>query len=152
MRELKTILHPTDFSDLAVNAFHAAHALAQAHGARLFLLYVVQPQEVIEGEFGMLPPEPEPSDEELFEQLRQLVPEGSPVQVEPLVAHGPAADAIVEAAKNTNSDLIVMGTHGRKGLARLFYGNLADTLTRRAPCPVMALRSSQTEADVPPPS
>src|SRR5476649_719804 len=60
MQTLKTILHATDFSDLAANAFHAAFALARAHGARLILLYVKQPQEAIQGEFGLSPPEPEP--------------------------------------------------------------------------------------------
>ena len=52
MQKLTTILHATDFSDLAENAFHAAFALACAHNARLILLYVKQPQETIQGEFG----------------------------------------------------------------------------------------------------
>jgi len=45
MQTLKAILNATDFSDLAANAFHAAFALARAHGARLILLYVKEPQE-----------------------------------------------------------------------------------------------------------
>jgi nucleotide-binding universal stress UspA family protein len=149
MQTLKTILHATDFSDLAANAFHAAFALARDHGARLILLYVKQPQETIQGEFGLMPPEPEPADAEILGRLAELLPEGSPVQVERLVAHGKAAHTIVQVAKEEHCDLIVLGTHGRKGLARLFDGNLADTVTRSAPCPVLALRSSQTEAEEP---
>jgi nucleotide-binding universal stress UspA family protein len=149
MQTLKTILHATDFSDLSTNAFHAAHALARDHGARLILLYVKQPQETVEGEFGSPPPEPEPADDALLDQLRKLVPPGSPVKAEAMVAHGLAAEVIVQVAKKTKADLIVMGTHGRKGLARLFHVGVADHVTRAAPCPVLALRSSQTEAAAP---
>ena len=147
MKTLKTILHATDFSDLAANAFHAAFALARAHGARLLLLYVKQPQETMQGEFGLMPPEPEASDAAILDRLGELVPEGSPIQVERLVAHGNAAEVIVQVAKEKHCDLIVLGTHGRKGLGRLFYGNVADDVTRAVPCPVLALRSSQTEPE-----
>jgi nucleotide-binding universal stress UspA family protein len=149
MQTLKTILHATDFSDLAANAFHAAFALARAHGARLILLYVEQPPEAIQGEFGLSPPEPEEAEADILDRLGELLPEGSPVQVERLVAHGMAAETIVQVAKEKQCDLIVLGTHGRKGLARLIYGNVADNVTRAAPCPVLALRSSQTEVEHP---
>jgi nucleotide-binding universal stress UspA family protein len=151
MKTLMTILHATDFSDLAANAFHAAFALARAHGARLILLYVDQPQETIQGEFGLMPPEPEASDAEILAKLAEMVPKGSPVQVERLVAHGLPAEVIVQVAKENRCDLIVIGTHGRKGMARFFYGNVADSVTQSAPCPVLALRTSQTEAKEPAP-
>ena len=66
-----------------------------------------------------------------------------------LLLEGHADDAILEAADRLGVDLIVLGTRGRKGLARFFYGNVADDVTRAAPCPVLALRSSQTETEVP---
>ena len=147
MQKLTTILHATDFSDLAENAFHAAFALAHAHNARIILLYVKQPQETIQGEFGLMPPEPEATDAAILDRLGELVPESSPIQVERLVEHGKAAEVIVQVAKEKHCDLIILGTHGRKGLARLFYGNVADSVTRSAPCPVLALRSSKTEAE-----
>ena len=147
MQNLKTILHATDFSDLAANAFHAAYALARAHNARLILLYVKQPQETIQGEFGLMPPEQEMSDADILDRLDEQIPEDAPIGVERLVAHGKAADTIVQVAKEKHCDLIVLGTHGRIGpLARLFYVNVADRVTRLASCPVLALRSSQTEA------
>jgi nucleotide-binding universal stress UspA family protein len=149
MQTLKTILHATDFSDLAVNAFHAAYALARSHDARLILLYVKQPQETIQGEFGLMPPEPEMSDADILDRLDEQMPEDATIQVERLVAHGKAADTIVQVAKEKHCDLIVLGTHGRMGpLTRLFYVNVADRVTRLAPCPVLALRSSQTEAEL----
>jgi universal stress protein A len=149
MQTLKTILCATDFSELAANAFHAAHALARAHNARLILLYVRQPQETVEGEFGMPPPEPEPSDEEVLDRLGRMLA-GSSIQGETLVVPGRPVEVIVEVAKQRKCDLIVLGSHGRRGLSRLLHGSVADSVTRHAPCPVMALRSSQTEADVSP--
>ena len=92
MQNLKSILHATDFSDLADNAFHAAFALARAHNARLILLYVKQPQETIQGEFGLMPPEPEATDADILDRLGEMIPEDSPIQVERLVAHGKAAE------------------------------------------------------------
>jgi nucleotide-binding universal stress UspA family protein len=145
MQTLKTILHATDFSELAANAFHAAYGLARAHNASLIVLYVKQPQETIQGEFGLMPPEPEATDAAILNRLDELVPKDAPIRVERLVVHGKPAETIVQVAKENRCDLIVLGTHGRKGLARLFYGNVADTVTRAAPCPVLALRSSQTE-------
>lgn len=145
MKKLNTILHATDFSELAASAFQAAYALARAHGARLFLLYVKQPQETMQGEFGLMPPEPEETDAEISAKLGALIPSDSPISIEPLLAHGVAAEAIVQVAKEKQCDLIVLGSHGRKGMARFFYGNVADSVTRSAPCPVLALRSSETE-------
>jgi nucleotide-binding universal stress UspA family protein len=147
MQTLKAILHATDFSTLSTGAFHAAFGLARAHGARLILLYVRQPQETIQREFGLMPPEPEASDADILIRLGELVPEGSPIQVERIVVCGKAAETIVEVAREKHCDLIVIGTHGRKGLARFFYGNVADTVARTAPCPVLALRSSKTEKE-----
>jgi universal stress protein A len=147
MQTLKTILHATDFSDLAANAYHAAFALARAHNARLILLYVKQPQETIQGEFGLMPPEPEATDAAILARLDELVPKDTPIRMERLLKHGKLAETIVQVANENRCDLIVIGTHGRKGLARLFYGNVADSITRAARCPVLALRSSQTEPE-----
>ena len=128
------------FPDLAANAFHAALWPCQApHNARLILLYVKQPQETIQGEFGLMPPEPEATDATILARLGEMTTDGSPIPVERLVVHGKAAEVIVQVAKEKQCDLIVLGTHGRKGLARFFYGNVADAdCHRAAPCPVLA--------------
>jgi nucleotide-binding universal stress UspA family protein len=125
-----------------LGAVEPAHDINTVTGEEVVL-------EAIQGEFGLSPPEPEEADADILDQLGELIPAGSPVQVERLVAHGIAAEAIVQVAKEKQCDLIVLGTHGRKGLAHLFYGNVADSVTRAAPCPVLALRSSPTEAEVP---
>ncbi len=150
MKTLKTILNATDFSDLSENAFHAAFALARAHSARLILLYVKEPQETVQGEFGLMPPEPEPTDAEILDRLGQLLSEDSAVPIERLVAHGMAVDIIVQVAKEKHCDLIVLGSHGQMGpFTRLLHVDVVDRVTRLAPCPVLALRSAQTEAEEP---
>jgi nucleotide-binding universal stress UspA family protein len=56
---------------------------------------------------------------------------------------GPPADVIAEVAANMSADLIVMVTHGRRGLARLVEGSIAEKVLRDAPCPVLAVRHEQ---------
>ncbi len=145
MLAIKKVLHPTDFSHLSEQALHLAHSLARDYKARLVLLHVKMPQEVIEGEFGMPAPEPEASDEELLEKLGTLIPQGSTVELERLVVHGVAAEEIVRVAKELQCDLVVMGTHGRGGLARVLVGSIADDVARNAPCPVLTVRTQNTE-------
>ena len=59
------------------------------------------------------------------------------------VRSGDARDAILEAARQCHADLIVMGTHGRHGLARLVIGSVAESIVRRAACPVLTVRAGE---------
>jgi nucleotide-binding universal stress UspA family protein len=71
--------------------------------------------------------------------LKQLArsPRGKGVRISMLLAQGPAAAAIVQAAKKNRVDLVVMGTHGRTGVRRLLMGSVADRVIRTASCPVL---------------
>jgi nucleotide-binding universal stress UspA family protein len=64
------------------------------------------------------------------------------VDARALLVTGFADEAIVAAAKQQGADLIVMGTHGRRGAARLFLGSVAARVISTAPCPVMTVRSA----------
>jgi nucleotide-binding universal stress UspA family protein len=142
---MKTILHPTDFSELSKKILQLAQTRAEVVGGRLILLHIRQPQEVIEGEFGMPPPEPEPSDEQLLADLESLVPPNCAASVEVILSRGTIADEIVRIAKERQCDLIMMASHGHDGFfSRLFHTNVAEQVKQQAPCPVMAI----TEADV----
>jgi len=146
MKLLRTILHPTDFSELSNRALERAVTLAREHGARLVLFHVHEPQEVIEGEFGMLPPEPEHDDEALLAELLRLAPADCPFRVECRVARGVVVEEIVRAAKDTQSDLIVMATHGpRNFFTSLFHANIAEHVKKEAPCEVMAVEATPVE-------
>jgi nucleotide-binding universal stress UspA family protein len=58
------------------------------------------------------------------------------------LATGDPADTILEVAEDGRFDLIVMGTHGRTGIKRMILGSVAETVTRRATCPVLTIRDA----------
>lgn len=137
---LGTILHPTDFSKPSEFAFRVASSLARDYNARLILLHVIPPPMMMyAGE--MVPAEGWPSTEEAKEKLRRMEGDTHHVRVESTVLEGDAVDAILRAAKETHSDAIVMGTHGRRALNRLLMGSVAEQIVRKATCPVLTVRS-----------
>ncbi len=135
----KTILHPTDFSERSGQAFQLACSLARDFGARLILAHVVEPVVPIYDDGLVLPP-PVVSREELRTRLERLVPPGPGIAVEHRLLEGGAAPEIVRLAEETPADMIVMGTHGRRGLARLLMGSVAEQVVRKAPCPVVTVK------------
>lgn len=145
MLSIRKILHPTDFSEHADYAFQLACALARAQDARLLLLHVGRPP-VIAPVGGVIPPEPERYQEELAESLHQLQAKAADVAVECRLglAADPSAE-ILRVAQENDCDLIVMGTHGRTGLARLLMGSVAEQVVRRASCPVMTVKTPLRE-------
>lgn len=141
MLPVATILHPTDFSEHSEFAFRLACALARDYQARLVLLHVLPPPMVIYAG-GPVPTETWPSVEDAKEKLRQLESQAHRLRVESQVMEGDAVDMILRAAKETNSDVIVMGTHGRTALARLLMGSVAEEVLRKAPCPVLTAKAA----------
>ena len=139
MLPLATILHPTDFSEHSEFAFRLACALARDYKARLVLLHVIPPPMVIYAG-GPVPAETWPSVEEVKEKLTQLEGQAHHVRVESQVMEGDPVDMILRAAEETHSDVIVMGTHGRTALARLLLGSVAESVLRKAPCPVLTAK------------
>lgn len=140
MIALRTILHPTDFSAPSDYAFRLACSLARDHGARVIVLHVAAPP-VVFGESGAYAAA-EGSKAALLADLRRLRAPNNDVSVEHWLADGAPAEEIVRQAETTQCDLIVMGTHGRSGLGRLFLGSVADQVMRRAPCPVLTVKAT----------
>jgi nucleotide-binding universal stress UspA family protein len=89
---------------------------------------------------GAVPPDPWPSIEEAQAKLRELESQANGVRVESQVMEGDPVDMILRAAEETNSDVIVMGTHGRTALSRLLLGSVAEGVLRKAPCPVLTAK------------
>src|SRR5439155_23986583 len=85
-------------------------------------------------------------------RLRELVIDGDnsgpPTRPVVMTSHSPAL-TIAEYAKANNIDLIVMGTHGRGGLAHVVMGSVAERVVRIAPCPVMTIRHPEHEFVLP---
>ena len=137
MLKIQTIVYPTDFSDTAQLAFQMACSLARDHGADLVLLYVAGPAA---GTWNLLPDAAE-AGHVILEKLNALQMSDPKVKMSPHIRQGEPAEEIVRQATESKADLIVMGTHGRTGLARLLAGSVAETVLRTAPCPVLAVRT-----------
>ena len=138
MFPIRKILHPTDFSDYSRAAFEVACALARDYGAELQVLHVNQTTAIYAPD-GIVVGAPVEEPYELRARLAQLRPEDPRVKVDYKLLDGEPAEQILKAS--ANADLIVMGTHGATGLARLLMGSVAEDVLRKAPCPVLTVRA-----------
>jgi nucleotide-binding universal stress UspA family protein len=141
MLPIRTILHPTDFSEQAQHAFAAACSLARDHGAQVVVVYIRAPAVVAYGEMGPIVTDPVVTPDDVKAKLAGLHLPDPGVDVEYRVAEGEPATEINRLASEVKANLIVMGTHGRTGLGRLLMGSVAEAVLRRAPCPVLSLKS-----------
>lgn len=139
MLAIKTILHPTDFSERSEPAFRLACALARDYGARLVVVHVEAFPSVLYGE-GIALPVSAVDQQALKDELLRVKSPDARVVVEHRLFKGDAAAEIVAAAEDTKADIIVMGSHGRTGLARMVLGSVAEKVMRRAPCPVVTVK------------
>jgi len=142
----RVILHPTDFSPASRAAFARAVADARADRAELLLVHVLSPVTPFVGDEYMSPKTYADVQRSMQahgqKQLDRLVAKAKAagVRARGLLLEGPAADTIVRTARSKRADLIVMGTHGRTGLARFFMGSVAQRAVGTAPCPVLTVR------------
>jgi nucleotide-binding universal stress UspA family protein len=149
MLSLRTILHPTDYSEYSEFAFRLSCSLARDYGARLFLLHVI-PSPVL---IGGGDPVACKIIEEFLDQQRQnldrLRPQDPKVEVARRLAEGDPVTEILRVAQEINCDMIIMGTHGSTGLKRLVMGSVAEGVTREAPCPVVIVKTPFLQAELP---
>jgi nucleotide-binding universal stress UspA family protein len=150
MLPIRTILHPTDFSERSASAFCFAASLARDHGARIVVLHVYPPPAGHSETVARR--QPDGFTQSLWQQLKRWQVEGVPV--EHFLAEGEPAAEILRLAREKDCDLIIMGTHGRTGLRRLLLGSVAEEVMRLAPCPVLTVNTPfphAAEAVSPPP-
>jgi nucleotide-binding universal stress UspA family protein/quercetin dioxygenase-like cupin family protein len=142
MSSIRTILHPTDFSENSQYAFQAACSLAKDHQANLILLHVLPP--LVAPIMPVSAPNPLVSadSQECLKRWQFAWPQPSDpsLRVEHRVAEGNAAREILHLAQALRCDVIVMGTHGRTGLDRFLTGSVAEEVLRQAVCPVLVVR------------
>ncbi len=133
------ILVPTDFSTASDAVLPQAEALAKQKSASLLILHVEEPPLAYgSGElyYGL----PEPNSERILKMLEDVRPADQNVAFTHRLAMGDPASEIVRIAAEEGVEMIVLGTHGRSGLTRMLMGSVAETVVRRAPCPVLVYR------------
>jgi len=142
-----TILVPLDGSKRAEAILPHAEALAQCHGAKVVFLQVVEPSSLLGGSEDnylqryqeQLERETKVAETYLAGLEGEFREKGIEARVR--VVHGPVVEAIINAAERENADLIVLASHGRSGLSRVFYGSVAAGILHRADRPLLIIRS-----------
>jgi nucleotide-binding universal stress UspA family protein len=138
---LKSLLFATDFSPASQAALPYAAAIARRYGSRLLLAHVLRPQV-----WAPAPPEWVPMESDLPRQAAMA--EMAKLEQSPLLAGLPHEACVEEGAvwdrlallmKRQETDLLIMGTHGRRGLQKLLMGSVAEELFRLAACPVLTV-------------
>jgi nucleotide-binding universal stress UspA family protein len=145
--KINSILVPHDFSETAQRALEFALDLAEPLGARI---HVVFAYDVLAYGFPEAPAMA--TDTAQIERAARTALDDVAsrarrpgVAVETVLRRGPAWSEINAAAKDTAANLIVMGTHGRRGVARALLGSVAEKVVRTAPCPVLTVHSATND-------
>ncbi|MBI4823732.1 MAG: universal stress protein [Nitrospirae bacterium] len=143
--EVKRILYPTDFSEGSLVAVPLLTDLVKKYGAKLYILHVIY--DVVRASGWYVP---HTSMDELSKDMETGAKkeiEGCCVEelrgykdIERIVIKGIPHEEILRFAGENKIDLIVIGTHGRKGLDKVIFGSTAAKVVRDAPCPVLTVR------------
>ena len=144
MKAKKRIVYPTDFSPAAEAAFEYALDAAKRDDAVLILVHVIETMSPFADEIyvaleGAAREAAEGAARKQFDDLLARA-KAANVTVCDLLRLGRPAEEIVNAAACEFADLIVMGTHGRRGLRRFVLGSVAQEVVATAPCPVVTVR------------
>jgi nucleotide-binding universal stress UspA family protein len=135
MHGFRNILFATDFSETSELACQRAVELARQSGATLTIFHAYADPTALSEAWAVIDPRPD-----LERTLLHVASDVHDVEIHRVIYMGAPAELIVEYAQQHNSDLIVMGTHGRSGLSHLLLGSVAEKVIRCAPCPVMVVR------------
>ncbi len=151
MIDLHRILVPTDFSKFSQSALVYAAAFAEKFQAELTLLHVVQDLALFIPDMVTVTPPITPTVQELTSAVQcafdTLIKDNHldqfPLRRE--VREGTPFYEIIRYAREADTDLIVMGTHGHTGLAHVLLGSVTEKVVRKAPCPVLTVRHPEHE-------
>ncbi|HXV79845.1 MAG TPA: universal stress protein [Candidatus Binatia bacterium] len=147
MKRIKRILYATDYSKASGRALDEAVNLAKQNNAELWVVHVIEPLATYASgeDFGgaelymrleeTTMRDAEASMKKLMQRLKRLK-----VKAKSLLVRGAPHAQIVKAARSKKADMIVVGTHGRTGLSKLFMGSVASRVVSTARCPVVTVR------------
>lgn len=144
-QQITRILAPVDFSDSTLPTLLHAKELAECYGAHLDVLHVI-PEPALPIAYGMEALAPgstydvKVTRKVLEDRIKEMGPTTVPVELHIAVGH-PVEHILDFASADGPPDLIVLSTHGEKGLKRLLLGSVTEKVVRMAPCPVFVARS-----------
>jgi nucleotide-binding universal stress UspA family protein len=142
VKEFKKILFPIDFSESSQKIIPYVLTLAQAFHSRVHLLYVVRDFQYLTS-FHVPHPSLDQLETEVLANAQEMITrvgeENFPPGYVTRVSRGDAATEIIQYAETEKMDLIIMGTHGRKGLDRTLFGSVAGNVVKNSPVPVMVI-------------
>lgn len=138
--EIKKVLVPVDFSDNSKKILEAAGYFSGVCDAQINVVFVVQSFDDYSGFF--VPHMPVAKFEEEMVQaaeqkMEKFLEDSKNVEAKVLV--GDVAEEIIRHAEESGMDLIIMGTHGYKGLEKVMFGSVAEKVVRSSPCPVLTI-------------
>jgi universal stress protein A len=148
MDRIKTILAPTDLSDFSLAGVRYALELAASLGAEATVYHAIEVEELMRhSTLGLLDNLVEKSDDALRRFLEVHCADLTPrAKVRTKVELGAPDTNIVEEAKKSGADLIVISTHGRTGLSHILVGSVTEKVVRHAGCPVLSIRPESRKA------
>lgn len=142
MITIQKIICPVDFSGLSRKALQYANEFARLSNGKIFLVGVVENDPTINYSHGL---EAERAEEE--KKLEALIDEEqiAGIVADYVIYEGFPEECILDYAKRQDADIIIMGSHGRRGLKRMILGSVAEHVVRRAPCPVLVVKENEHE-------
>ena len=147
MFKIHSILCPVDFSDASHKAVQYAREFAASMGASVYLLNVVEPRPMaVDITLNYVPLEEDlekAARADLDVILQYLL--GAGLKAECSVEIGNPADVILEKSGELDVNLKIMGSHGKTGLSRFIMGSVAETVVRKANCPVLIVKAEEKE-------
>jgi nucleotide-binding universal stress UspA family protein len=149
IHEIQRVVTPVDFSDNSRLIAESAGYLAGRFGAAMNLVFVVQnfddysgffvPQMTLPTLEGELVESAEVKMASFCKEMEEFCNSLGVKELHYKVLMGDVGEQIVDYAAEVNADMIVMGTHGYKGIEKIMFGSVADKVVRSAPCPVLTI-------------
>ncbi|MEI6756677.1 MAG: universal stress protein [Chlorobium sp.] len=142
MITIKKIICPVDFSGLSRKALKYANEFARLSNGEVFLVGVIENDPTITYSHG-LEKERAESEQKLADLIEEEQMAG--IVADYVIYEGFPEECILDYAKRQEADIIIMGSHGRRGLKRMILGSVAEHIVRRAPCPVLVVKENEHE-------
>ena len=144
---INEILVPMDFSEHSNYALRYAMPFARQFNARITLLHVLEPPSIpADGAYvGVDSHQIAMNAEHAIARIWEQEKSKQPQTWRSIVKEGIPDQVIIQTARDLKTDLVIIATHGRTGLARVFLGSTTERVIRQAPCPILVVRLRPTE-------